>query len=71
MKALAGRSKDGVGNRWAGEANGGLAQAVWIGMAFDEPGLELGCLREAQKAVVVEVLLFDGAVLDGDEFLEN
>jgi len=71
MKTFAGCSKNSVCDSGGRETNGGFAQPVRIGMAFDEPGFELWGFGKTKDAVVVKVLLFGCAVLDRDGFLEN
>src|SRR5712692_9018918 len=62
----AGRCKDGVRDRGHHRRGAGLADATgWLG-ALDQMDLDHGRLAHAQHPVVVEVVLLDAAVLDGD-----
>lgn len=70
-EALAGGGEDGVGDGGAGDEDSGFAEAVGLVVALDEVGFKRGGFGHAEKTVVVQVLLLDCAVADGDGFFED
>ena len=70
-EALAGGGEDGVGDGGTGDEDAGFAEAVGLVVAFDEMGFERRGFGDAEDAVVVEVLLLDCAVADGNGFFED
>jgi len=71
VKAFSRCGEDGICDRRRGETHGGFAKALWISMAFNEPGFQLRNLSETKNAVIVKVLLLDCAVLNRDGFFED
>src|ERR1019366_5578451 len=63
--------KDGVCNGRPREPHSRLPQSVRIGRAVDKIGFKRRRLGHAQQRVVVKILLFGGAVADGDGFLQH